>query len=87
MKAEHSIPYHVSARTAEFSYSSLMRLKARNRQGQTLIGKPGQKKIEPFDYQALNNDMENLYHGRKRTFGVGTLYHRQIGRASWRERV
>ncbi len=85
MKTEYSIPYHVSARTAEFSYSSLMRLKARNRQGQTLIGKPGQKKIEPFDFQALNSDMDNLYHGKKRTSGVGTIYHRHRGAISRRE--
>ena len=85
MKAEHSIPYHVSARTAEFSYSSFMRWKARDKKKQTLFEKPGQKKIEPFDFQAFNRDMENLYHGKKRTSGVGTIYHRHRGTISRRE--
>jgi hypothetical protein len=72
------------------AYASLMRWKSRLADGVAIIGRPGPKKVEALDLQALREQIHWLRHGRKRTVGVGELYgeHRkQISRRALRQMV
>ena len=85
LKEEENIPYHMSAQTAGVSYPTLMRLKGRHLNGDTLIEKPGAKKTEPLDLEKFQEDMALLHHGKKRTAGTGELQRKYSACLSRRE--
>jgi len=85
LKKEEKIPYHLSAYTADMSYSSLMRWKRRLSNGEPLINKPGAKKVEPLNFRKFEEDMTLLLHGKKRTSGTTELYKEHSDSLSRRE--
>ena len=56
------------------AYASLKRWKSRLADGVAIIGRPGPKKVEALDLNALREQIHRLRHGRKRTEGFGELY-------------
>lgn len=71
-------------------YSSFMRWRSRGKEGKLAVQRPGPKKVEPLDLDALRDQVQGLRHGRKRSAGSGKLYqqHRQgISRRDLRKLV
>jgi hypothetical protein len=66
-------------------YPSLVRWRRRRRDDTPLIRKPGPIKINPPDYGRLNQDIEQLSHGKSRTDGAGAVYLRHASSVSRRE--
>jgi len=67
------------------AYASLMRWKDRVARGETMVERPGPKKVAPLDLDALREELRVLRHGRKRTEGTGELYWQQQNRISRRD--
>jgi hypothetical protein len=59
---------------ARVSLPSYMRWKRRIHAGREPVQKPGVKKIQPIDLDALKQRIEDLPHGKKRTAGTGQAY-------------
>jgi hypothetical protein len=80
MKATFSLSYACLAREAGLSYATLMRWKRRLQGGQVLVGKRGPKKVAPLNLSELQNKIQDLDHGNKRSRATGALY-RDYGEA------
>jgi hypothetical protein len=61
------------------------RWKRRIRAGIDPVQKPGAKKVAPIDLGKLEQQIERLDHGKKRTAGTGRLYQINSHRISRRE--
>ena len=65
--------------------SSLLRWESHQQDGQAVVGRPGPAKVEPFDLDALLDDILRLAFGRQRTRGTGPLYGRYCNQISRRD--
>jgi len=68
------IPYTLISDELQLGYSTIMRWKRRKNNREIIIGKPGPKKIEPIDLQALASQINQMKHGIKKTMGTTDLY-------------
>jgi transposase InsO family protein len=71
---EKGVPCAAAAAAAEVSRQTLVRWSARQGAGLALVMKPGPKKLERLDLDALKGDIAALGFGPKRTSGTGDLY-------------
>ncbi len=55
-------------------YATVLRWMARAKAGEPLVKQAGPKKSEPFNPEALQQQIRSLDHGPRRTAGVGALY-------------
>src|SRR5438132_3812041 len=69
----------------DLPYSTFMRWKSRTKLAEPLLEKPGPKKIQPLDWDALYAQAVHLPHGRKRTAGTTDLHARWQNSISRRE--
>ena len=69
------IPYTLISDELDLGYSTIMRWKRRRNNQEIIIGKPGPKKVEPIDLQALAYQINQMDHGIKRTIGTTDMYH------------
>jgi hypothetical protein len=51
-----------------------MRWRSHRKAGEAAVGRPGPAKVEPFNIEALHEEILALAHGRQRTRGTGALY-------------
>jgi len=72
-KAE-GLPYRTLCSREGISYANFMRWKGRVQRGEGTVERPGPKKVEPLDLDALREQVRWLRHGRKYTTGSGALY-------------
>jgi hypothetical protein len=79
------LSYRTACAQEGLAYASLMRWKERVARGATIMERPGPKKVEPLDLEALRGEIRLLCHGRKRTEGTGELYRWQRDRISRRD--
>ena len=90
VKTKFSLSYECLARQMGLSLTTLMRWKKRVAEGQTAVGKRGPKKVHPLNLSELNERIQGLDHGRKRSRGTGRLhgdYARSISRRDLDEMV
>ena len=85
MKQKFSISYAAAARQMGLSLATLMRWKRRLAGGRVAAEKRGPKKVVPLDLDALNKDIVDLDHGRRRSRGTGRLYGTWRGQISRRD--
>jgi len=85
IRSRDSLSYRTLCRCSPAAYPSVMRWKGRMRRGELVLMKPGPKKVEPFDLDALRIEVEALSHCRKRTHGTGKLYQRYADSISRRD--
>jgi hypothetical protein len=85
LKMEFELPYSTVLKEVNFTYSTFMRWKRRIANGQKLTETPGPKKVEPFDLKKLNQKIETLDHGKKRSRGTTALHKAYKGSISRRE--
>jgi hypothetical protein len=76
MKQQTGIPYKTLCQTLQLSWSSLKRWRFRIQKNESVIKRPGPKKVEPFDPSVLDAEIESLAHQRKRSAGTTELYQR-----------
>ncbi len=79
------IPYRLISSEIRLGYSSIMRWKRRRRNHVIIIGKPGPKKVERLDLQALMNQINRMDHRIKKTMGTTDLYRDHQDRISRRD--
>ena len=68
------IPYTLLSDELHLGYSTIMRWKRRKNNREIIIGKPGPKKIEPIDLQALAYQITHMDHGIRKTMGTTDMY-------------
>jgi hypothetical protein len=68
-KTKCSLSYACVARQVGLSYTTLMRWKRR-----AAVGKCGPKKVRPLNLSELQEKIQGLDHGTKRSRGTGRLY-------------
>lgn len=85
LKKTYSLSNSSLARQFGLSYTTLMRWKRRLTMGQPAVGKPGPKKVRPFNLGQLRQKIHDLDHGSKRSRGTGRLYGAFNGAISRRE--
>jgi hypothetical protein len=74
LKTRYGVPAAELVPMARVSLPSYMRWKRRINNGREPVQKPGAKKIQPIDLDALKQRIEALPHGRKLTAGTGYLF-------------
>ena len=79
------IPYTLIGDELQLGYSTIMRWKRRKNNREIIIGKPGPKKIEPIDLQALANQISQMDHGIKKTMGTTDMYREYQNQISRRD--
>jgi hypothetical protein len=87
MKQQTGMPYKTLCQSLRLSLSSLNRWRFRIQKKESVIKRPGPKKVEPFDPSVLDAEIESLAHGRKRSAGTSELYQRYRYHVSRRELV
>jgi len=85
LKQKFSISYAAAARQMGLGYATLMRWKRRLADGRVAVEKRGPKKVAALDLDALNKDIADLDHGRRRSRGTGRLYDAWRGQVSRRD--
>jgi len=85
LHAAEGLSYRTLCAQEGLGYASLMRWKERVARGVTIMERPGPKKVQPLDLEALREEIRLLRHGRKRSAGTGELYRRQRDRISHRD--
>jgi hypothetical protein len=79
------IPYAAQCQSLGVGYASFMRWCQRMDRGEEAITRPGPKKVEDFDLEALREEIRTLTHRRKRTAGAGDLFERHRNDISRRD--
>jgi hypothetical protein len=74
LKTRYGVPAAELVPMARVSLPSYMRWKRRIHAGLEPVQKPGSKKIQPIDLDALKQRLEDLPHGKKRTAGTSQAY-------------
>lgn len=74
MKADHGLTYNDMCAQSAVARSSLMRWKSRDGRGEPMIQRPGPKKVELLDFEALRSDIRVFEHCPRRIGRVGKLY-------------
>lgn len=85
IKSQYGVDQTSLVTMAGISVSSFKRWKRRIRSGDQPVKKPGVKKVAPIDLQDLEQQIQDLDHGKKRTAGTGRLYQANSHRISRRE--
>jgi len=85
MSTAEAIPARALCRAIELPYATFKRWKARRSRGEPLARRPGPKKVKPFDLGALEAEIREMAHRRRRTDGTGDLYLRWSEAISRRE--
>ena len=85
LKNTYSVANSGLAREFEISYTTLMRWKRRLSTGQPAVKKPGPKKVGPLRLDQLEQKIQNLDHGKKRSHGSGRLHDAYRGSISRRD--
>ena len=67
------MPYRAICSAVNLPYPSFIRWKGRHKKDMPLVRQPGPPKVEPPDYDRLEQDISKLSHGHNRTQGTGTL--------------
>lgn len=83
LKERTQAPYRALCRDLELPYSSLMRWKTKQKEGQDLVEQPGPRKNKPLDLSALYGGINGLKFGDQRVCGTTDLikkFRRQISR-------
>lgn len=78
-------PYRGLCRDLELPYSTIMRWKARRKNGQPAVDQPGPQKTGPLDLSALYDGIMRLRHRKKRTGGTRVLFKEFKDQVSRRE--
>ena len=66
------IPYTLISDELQLGYSTIMRWKRRKNNREIIIGKPGPKKIEPLDLQALASKLTKWITGSRKQWAQRT---------------
>lgn len=74
LKSEYCVPAASLVAMVHISLPSYMRWKRHIHNGRDPLQKPGAKKIDPIDLNALKRRIGKLSHARKRTAGTGNEY-------------
>lgn len=74
IKQTEGISYADQCESFGVQYASFKRWCERMDRGEAPITRPGPKKVEGFDLDALREEIRTLAHRRKRTAGAGELY-------------
>ena len=81
MREKTGISYRELCGVLRVPWSSFSRWRGRIRKDAVLVKRPGPKKVEPIDPAVLQDDIQSLEHGCKRSAGASRLY------ACYQERV
>jgi hypothetical protein len=71
---EHGVPYTEQCESTGLAYSSSNRWRYRDARGLEPVTTPGPKKMEPLDLEGLQDQIDSLRHGYRRTAGTGDLF-------------
>lgn len=74
LKSRYELNYQVILPALPVSASTYRRWRLRIRQGQDPIRKPGPKPLQPLNLEKLNEKLQGLVHGKKRSRGTGKLH-------------
>jgi len=85
VQQKHRLGYRQQCERLGVAYSSFKRWRSRAANDQQVIARPGPKKVEPLDLEALREELRVMRHGRKRTAGTGALYQRYRDQISRRD--
>jgi len=85
MKAKHGLTYKCMCAESAVARSSLMRWKGREDRGEPIIEKPGPKKVEPLDLEALRSSIRALERYPRGIGRVRILYQTWRGAISRRD--
>jgi hypothetical protein len=85
LKDRTEAPYRGLCRDLEMPYSSVMRWRARRKEGKAAVDQPGPQKTGPLDLSALYDGIWGLRYGKKRTGGSGALFEKFKKQVSRRE--
>jgi hypothetical protein len=84
VKAKTSLAWNDLCRAMELSTDTVRRWRQRRRSGQPLVAAAGPRKVVPLDPAVLTADVQQLDHGRHRSYGTGDLYNRYCDQVSRR---
>lgn len=79
------MPYTSICKAVRVPYPSYVRWSTRRKRMDAVVRQPGPQKVGLPDYSMLNVEIMSLRHGRKRTYGTGTLYSRYASGLSRRD--
>ena len=85
LKKTHFLSNSSLAHQLGLSYRTLMRWKRRLSMERSAVRKPGPKKVEPLNFNHLKQDIHDLNHVKKRSYGTGRLHGVYRGSISRRE--
>jgi hypothetical protein len=85
MKKRTEMPYQMICKMLQLPLASFNRWRCRIRKSETIVKRPGPRKVEPFDASVLDAQIRLLDHGRKRSTGTTELYQRHRFSVSRRE--
>lgn len=85
IRTKFSLTYAGVSEQTGLSYRTLMRWKSRVADGRVGVEKRGPKKVQPLNLDELNEKIQRLDHGRKRSRGAGRLHREYTGAISRRE--
>ena len=85
LKRQVRWPYLRLCASLGLSYASFRRWHHRLERGQSVLFKPGPKKVAPLNLEELRVALYCLKHGRQRTHGVGQLYRQHHDHISRRD--
>ncbi len=85
MKEQTKIPYEAICTGLKLSLSNVKRWRCRIQNGISAVGRPGPKKVKPFDPSVLDTEIQLLDHGLKRSAGTTQLYQQYRFSVSRRE--
>jgi hypothetical protein len=74
IKNHAGLTYPAVCKAFGLDYSSFSRWLDRYKKERPVFGKPGPKKIKPFELDKLQQEVRELKHGKKRTAKTGHLY-------------
>jgi hypothetical protein len=85
MKANTGLSYPAICEACELEYSSFARWLGRYNMNESVVSRPGPKKVKSFELENLQENIRNLKHGKKRTAETGKLYAKYEGSVSRRD--
>jgi transposase InsO family protein len=85
MKTATGLSYPAVCEACEVEYPSFARWLKRYTSNKPVVSRPGPKKVEPFDMENLQFEINNLKHGKKRTAETGKLYSMYMNSISRRD--
>lgn len=84
-KRAEGVPYQAQCLEYGIAWPSFKRWRHRIEHDRPIVVRPGPKKVEPLNLDALREDIRLMKHGRKRSAGTGDLYRKHQARISRRD--